>query len=167
MAHFKQPQKQRKSSGTNTSRGGRNRATSRVSSARSDITSGSRYSTASRRTSTASSQGQTNHRVTAHLPPPRSERSASVATTRTFVGDDRSVAATEQSQDDFQPDEDTLSEVIMAVNMLTNGTVGCAYYVARDEKLYFMEDVRMGGADVVDACKYAALALQLLANVQQ
>ncbi len=41
----------------------------------------------------------------------------------------------------------------MAVNMLGNGTVGCAYYVARNEKLYFMEDVRMGGADIVDARK--------------
>jgi DNA mismatch repair protein MSH5 len=80
----------------------------------------------------------------------------SVASTRTFVGDDRSVAGTEQQQpqDDVEFDEDTLSEVIMAVNMLPNGTVGCAYYVARVEKLYFMEDVRMGGPDAVDACEF-------------
>ena len=46
-----------------------------------------------------------------------------------------------------------LTEVIMAVNLTERGTVGCAYYVARDEKLYFMEDVPMGGPDVIDARK--------------
>jgi DNA mismatch repair protein MSH5 len=46
-----------------------------------------------------------------------------------------------------------LSEVIMAVNLTERGTVGCAYYVAREEKLHFMEDVQMGGPDIIDACK--------------
>ncbi|KAK3708862.1 hypothetical protein LTR37_011192 [Vermiconidia calcicola] len=41
----------------------------------------------------------------------------------------------------------------MAVNLTDRGTVGCAYYAARDEKLYFMEDAQMGGADIVDALK--------------
>lgn len=59
----------------------------------------------------------------------------------------------EQGQDDFDVEIYALSEVIMAVNMTERGTVGCAYYVARNEKLYFMEDVVMGGADVVDACE--------------
>jgi len=39
----------------------------------------------------------------------------------------------------------------MAVDLQHRDTVGCCYYVARDEKLYFMEDVRFGGADIVDA----------------
>lgn len=43
-----------------------------------------------------------------------------------------------------------LSEVVMAVNVGKRGTVGCAYYLAREEKLYFMEDVQQGGVDVVD-----------------
>ncbi|KAF1364822.1 mismatch repair protein 5 [Lizonia empirigonia] len=50
--------------------------------------------------------------------------------------------------------DDTLSEVIMAVDMTPRGTVGCCYYVAREEKLYFMEDIQIGDADIVDTCKY-------------
>lgn len=42
----------------------------------------------------------------------------------------------------------------MAVDVKSRGNVGCAYYVAREEKLYFMEDVKHGGADVVEARKY-------------
>ncbi|KAF2471929.1 uncharacterized protein BDR25DRAFT_366675 [Lindgomyces ingoldianus] len=48
---------------------------------------------------------------------------------------------------------DSLNEVIMAVDVRERGTVGCCYYVARDEKLYFMEDMKLGGVDVVDALK--------------
>ena len=47
----------------------------------------------------------------------------------------------------------------MGVNLTDRGTVGCAYYVARTETLYFMEDVKLGGADVVDACKYSHFSL--------
>ncbi|KAF2706863.1 hypothetical protein K504DRAFT_412485 [Pleomassaria siparia CBS 279.74] len=38
----------------------------------------------------------------------------------------------------------------MAVDLNGRGTVGCCYYVTRNEKLYFMEDVTHGGVDVVD-----------------
>lgn len=48
---------------------------------------------------------------------------------------------------------DALNEVIMAVDLRERGTVGCCYYVAREEKLYFMEDVKFGGLDVVDTCE--------------
>ncbi|KAF2182192.1 hypothetical protein K469DRAFT_636979 [Zopfia rhizophila CBS 207.26] len=41
----------------------------------------------------------------------------------------------------------------MSVDLRELGTVGCCYYVARDEKLYFMEDAKLGGVDVVDALK--------------
>lgn len=51
--------------------------------------------------------------------------------------------------------DDTLGEIVMAVDMTTRGTVGCAYYVAADEKLYFMEDVEMGGPDVVEARQWS------------
>ncbi|KAK3077962.1 hypothetical protein LTS18_008800, partial [Coniosporium uncinatum] len=50
-------------------------------------------------------------------------------------------------------DQDTLDEVIMAADLRERGMIGCAYYVAREEKLYFMEDVKMGGVDVVDTLK--------------
>ena len=64
---------------------------------------------------------------------------------------------TEPPPDDFEADIDMQNEVVMAVNLTDRGTVGCAYYVARDEKLYFMEDVRMGGPDVIDARKFHIL----------
>lgn len=38
----------------------------------------------------------------------------------------------------------------MAVDMRERGTVGCSYYVAAEEKLHFMEDVKLGGIEVVD-----------------
>lgn len=57
---------------------------------------------------------------------------------------------------------DLQNEVIMAVNLTDRGTVGCAYYAARDEKLYFMEDAQMGGADIVDACGSWSLLFSLV-----
>lgn len=50
-------------------------------------------------------------------------------------------------------DADALNEVILAVDLRERGTVGCAYYVARDEKLYFMEDARLGGVETIEARK--------------
>ncbi|KAI4708272.1 hypothetical protein J4E89_006894 [Alternaria sp. Ai002NY15] len=41
----------------------------------------------------------------------------------------------------------------MAVDMTPRGTVGCCYYVARDEKLYFMEDIQCGDVDVIDSLR--------------
>jgi len=42
----------------------------------------------------------------------------------------------------------------MAVDWKPRGTVGCAYYVAAEEKLYFMEDIELGGLDIIEARKY-------------
>lgn len=47
--------------------------------------------------------------------------------------------------------DDSLDQVIMAVDMRDKGTVGCCYYVAREEKLYMMDDVKYGGIEVIDA----------------
>lgn len=43
----------------------------------------------------------------------------------------------------------------MAVNLTDRGAIGCAYYVAQTETLYFMEDVQMGDVDMVDSCEFA------------
>lgn len=58
--------------------------------------------------------------------------------------------STEPPSDGFAGDDDTAQEVVMAVNVTERGSVGCAYYVAREHKLYFMEDAQLGGADIVD-----------------
>lgn len=47
--------------------------------------------------------------------------------------------------------DDSLDQVIMAIDMRDKGTVGCCYYVAREEKLYMMDDVKYGEIDVIDA----------------
>ncbi len=49
-------------------------------------------------------------------------------------------------------DIDTLNEIVMAVDLRDKGTVGCAYYVAQNEKFYFMEDVKFGGPEIVETC---------------
>ena len=54
--------------------------------------------------------------------------------------------------DDIE-DADYLNEVIMAIDLRDRGTVGCCYYVAMDEKLYLMEDVKHGGLEIVQACE--------------
>lgn len=56
----------------------------------------------------------------------------------------------ERDEED-EVDLDALNEVIMAVDIRERGTVGCCCYVAREEKLHFMQDVKLGGADVVEA----------------
>jgi DNA mismatch repair protein MSH5 len=61
--------------------------------------------------------------------------------------------ASHDGDDALDGDDDTLGEVIMAVDLTPRETVGCCYYVARDEKLYFMEDIQCGDVDVVDTRK--------------
>lgn len=57
----------------------------------------------------------------------------------------------EADDDGGNLDEDSLNEVVMAVDIRNKGTVGCSYYVAREEKLYFMEDMKLGGTAVVES----------------
>lgn len=57
-------------------------------------------------------------------------------------------------------DADHLNEVIMAIDLRERGTVGCCYYVAMEEKLYLMEDVKHGGLEIVQACKTIILRIQ-------
>ncbi|PBP18638.1 mismatch repair protein 5 [Diplocarpon rosae] len=48
---------------------------------------------------------------------------------------------------------DAINEVIMAVELKARGTIGCAYYLAREEKLCLMEDIKMAGLDIIDTLK--------------
>ena len=41
----------------------------------------------------------------------------------------------------------------MALEMRDKGTIGCSYYVARDETLFFMEDLRMGTDALIEQLK--------------
>lgn len=55
--------------------------------------------------------------------------------------------------DDDDIDE-TLENVVMAIDIKERGTVGCAYYIAREERLFCMEDIVNGGNDVTETCNY-------------
>lgn len=57
------------------------------------------------------------------------------------------------TQQDDNEHLDDLNEVIMAVDMRDRDTIGCSYYRAQDEKLYFMEDAKMGNVDIVNQLK--------------
>lgn len=50
-------------------------------------------------------------------------------------------------------DIDALDEIIMAVDIRERKSVGCSYYVAREEKLYLMEDMKLGDVEVIDTRK--------------
>jgi len=70
--------------------------------------------------------------------------------------------STHPLQPEIDDDADALNEVVMAVDLRERGTVGCAYYSARNEKLYFMEDAHLGGADVIDAREVVFLMLRYI-----
>jgi len=68
--------------------------------------------------------------------------------THSFAEDDNEIIARENM--------DSFNETIMAIDMRDHGTIGCAYYVAREEKLFLMEDIKMGSVDLVDTLKIHA-----------
>lgn len=61
---------------------------------------------------------------------------------------------------------DGLNEIIMAIEMKDRGRLGCAYYVAREEKLYVMEDVQFASLDLVDTLKLHTQPTTLLINTR-
>jgi len=114
------------------------------------MSSGSRYPAGSQQSLAESLQGKGGKRAPSRHSSTQSERPGSIASSHTFAGDARSRATTEAPPEDQRDDPEHLSEVVMAVNLTERGTVGCAYYVAREEKLYFLEDVKLGGPNIVD-----------------
>ncbi len=52
---------------------------------------------------------------------------------------------------DEREDADLMNEVIMAVDMRDGGSIGCSFYVAKEEKLALLPDVRGGGLEIIDA----------------
>ncbi|KAI9708990.1 MAG: hypothetical protein M1812_007803 [Candelaria pacifica] len=80
--------------------------------------------------------------------PPRNPRSS--AARSSVAPSDNGHAPENDTQIEDREDNDALNEVIMALDVRDRGTVGCSYYVAREEKMYFMEDVKLGGLEVID-----------------
>lgn len=106
---------------------------------------------ASRRTSGGSTTtGRSRNSASRHRPQQQQQQSR--AQPEQFVQNSESTRAASESVAQDERD-DTLNEIIMAVDLSPGATVGCCYYVARDEKMFFMEDIQMGDVDVVDALR--------------
>jgi hypothetical protein len=123
---FKIPFRHRTSRGSGSSRSSRTSVTSRRSEVRAVSTASSAPSRR-RRNDTRGQTEQVDPRVTSPS-----------------VREDDTITEHENN------DDDTLSEVVMAIDMAPRGTVGCCYYVSREEKLYFMEDIQIGDVNIVD-----------------
>lgn len=59
-----------------------------------------------------------------------------------------------------------MNEVILAVDKRERGTIGCAYYIAREEKLCLMEDIKMAGLDIIDMLKIHAQPTLILISTR-
>ena len=49
--------------------------------------------------------------------------------------------------------DESLDHILMAVDLRKRGTVGCAYYIAREERLFAMEDIVSGGTEIIEKRK--------------
>jgi DNA mismatch repair protein MSH5 len=59
-----------------------------------------------------------------------------------------------QAEDDVtlheREESDALNEVVMALELRGRDNVGCSFYVAREETLYILSDVKFGGLEILD-----------------
>lgn len=74
---------------------------------------------------------------------------------------DARISIEQDAEINEREEDDLMNEVVMAVDLRNGGTVGCAYYVAREQKLYMTEDVGFGGIEVIDIC---LIPLQVFTN---
>ncbi|RAL65195.1 hypothetical protein DID88_001301 [Monilinia fructigena] len=72
----------------------------------------------------------------------------------------------EENDSDIQEREycDSMNEIVMAIELKERGTIGCAYYIAREEKLCMMADISMAGLDIIDTLKIHAEPTETLEN---
>jgi DNA mismatch repair protein MSH5 len=104
------------------------------------------------------------------LPPTKQKRVSLRPPASHITSNSSSVAGLDEQFEDSETEgdvqrrenADSLNEIIMAIDMKERGTLGCAYYVAREEKLCLMEDIKMAGLDIVDILKLHAQPTILL-----
>lgn len=154
---FKVPSKRRRETSGPAAPGIGNSSPRATSVARSTPTPGIR--------STQNPNQQQRRRVSLRLPTSRatslnlSHRAASTAldsVAGSIAPSEHDVRPEDEADIEEREEDDALNEVVMAVDLRERGTVGCCYYVAREEKLYFMEDVKHGGLDVIDTRKQSS-----------
>ena len=99
----------------------------------------------------------------------RNQRGSSTSLASSFGPHLHDSSSATHSRIDFAPERDTdinereeddsLNEVVMAIDLRDRGTVGCAYYIAREEKLYMMQDMSSGGIETVELRKCSPTCL--------
>lgn len=91
-------------------------------------------------------------RVSLKLPdsPSRASRDGSVARPENVFNP--RVAETDAEIEEREG-TDLINEIMMAIDVKKGGNVGCAYYVAREETLYLMQDIASGDIGIVDTLK--------------
>ena len=149
---FKIPQKRRRSPSRTRSQRGRAqtfRQSSTSLSASSHSQSSRRFQPSSRSRNGAAVEQVGSQITTPSLrgrsSTPQQSRSDSVVTRDTGPEAEGDRAVFEREEDD------TLNEIVMALELRSRDTVGCSYYVARDEKLYLMSDMKIAGLDMIES----------------
>ncbi|MCJ1385759.1 MutS protein msh5 [Xylographa soralifera] len=151
---FKIPRKRRRSSSGVHSRGSRsqNSRRSSISWSTSSHSQSSRHFQPSSRTRTTTVVDQAASRITtpslhSHSSTTPSSRSESVVPRDAGPEAEGDRAIYEREEDD------ALNEIVMALELRSRDTVGCSYYIAREEKLYLMGDMKIGGLEIVESLK--------------
>ena len=67
----------------------------------------------------------------------------------------------EELVEDFEAEDDSLNEVVMALDQRSRDTIGCCYYSAREDILYLMNDTKYGDLDIIDSRGLKHLSLEV------
>ena len=92
-------------------------------------------------------------RIQERSSPPTTPRSAQPSP---YLPSELSEILAPESDADIQSreQEDSIHEVVMAIDMRNRDNIGCCYYVAAEEKMYLLNDVVHGGLDVFATRKH-------------
>ncbi|MCJ1281630.1 MutS protein msh5 [Xylographa opegraphella] len=83
-----------------------------------------------------------------------------------IVPDDTGPEAEGDGAINAREEDDALNEIVMALELRSRDTVGCSYYVAREEKLYLMSDMKICGLEIVESLKLYAKPTIVLISVR-
>ncbi|MCJ1405214.1 MutS protein msh5 [Xylographa trunciseda] len=151
---FKIPSKRRRSSSGTKSQGSRSQSSRQPSITRSISSQSqqSRHSQLKSKPHHVAAVNQTTNQTTtpsAYSP----SRTASSRRSCSIVPHDAGPEAEDDHAVYEREEDDALNEVVMALELRSRDTVGCSYYVAKEEKLYLMGDMRIGGLEIAETLK--------------
>ncbi|MCJ1249396.1 MutS protein msh5 [Trapelia coarctata] len=150
---FKIPSKRRRDSSLTGSQGSRLRTSAPASAASRSSAAPSQSSRHFARTPRHNGPQQ----VPASRAPSASSRRPAASDPRSRASSPAPSGAAIEAEDEIaiheREDNDSLNEVVMALDLRNTDTVGCSFYFAKKETLYLMGDIKFGGLDIVDTLK--------------